>query len=234
MGGSSSDIIIQTFNEITHAVYEQQKLMERLEEENQELRRQLTHLRAGYHVFLEIEGRRFPLLTQNDATAQSMSTPTPVEAYTPPLVEAQTAQEPAQEEEIPTESDQSDVTEAPTIAMSEVAIQPVAEPELASEIPLPRSVPTAQLPREDEEEIPQQAVHSPSFLEEEVPQQATYSSSFLEEVMLDEFAAAATSPMAVWTGPIAPVSKKQETLASTEEEKKAALRRELMGSYLLE
>jgi hypothetical protein len=51
--------------------------------------------------------------------------------------------------------------------------------------------------------------------------------TFLEEVMLDEFASAMTNPMAVWNGP---VSKSE----ITEEEKKAALRRELMGSFLLE
>ena len=51
--------------------------------------------------------------------------------------------------------------------------------------------------------------------------------TFLEEIMIDEFAAAATSPMAVWSGP----TKKQETL---DQEDMVALRRDLMGSFLLE
>jgi hypothetical protein len=53
--------------------------------------------------------------------------------------------------------------------------------------------------------------------------------TFLEEIMLNEFAAAATSPMAVRDGPV----KKQET-ESIDEKQKATLRRELMDSFLLE
>lgn len=48
--------------------------------------------------------------------------------------------------------------------------------------------------------------------------------TFLEEIMIDEFAQASTMPRLAST-------KKQET---TEEEQMAALRRELMGSFLLE
>ncbi len=51
--------------------------------------------------------------------------------------------------------------------------------------------------------------------------------TFLEEIMYDEFASQMTSPMSVWTGPV----KKPET---PDEAQKAALRRELMGSFLLE
>jgi len=51
--------------------------------------------------------------------------------------------------------------------------------------------------------------------------------TFLEEIMYDEFANQMTSPMSVWTGPV----KKPET---PDEAQKAALRRELMGSFLLE
>lgn len=53
--------------------------------------------------------------------------------------------------------------------------------------------------------------------------------TFLEEILLDQFAEAATSPLAVWKSPV----NKQET-DSTDEERKAALRRELMDSFLLE
>jgi hypothetical protein len=54
------------------------------------------------------------------------------------------------------------------------------------------------------------------------------SSEFLHEMIIDEFATAATSPMAVWRGP----TKKPQ--ANDDEEEKAALRRQLMGSFLLE
>ena len=55
--------------------------------------------------------------------------------------------------------------------------------------------------------------------------------TFLEEVLLDEFTVATTNnPMATWTGPIQP-TKKNELI---DEDRKAALRRELVGSFLLE
>jgi len=53
--------------------------------------------------------------------------------------------------------------------------------------------------------------------------------TFLEEIMIDEFAASSTASMAVWKGP----AKKQQQ-EQIDEEQKAALRRELMGSFLLE
>ena len=220
MGVSSSEIIIQTFSEITQAVLEQQKMMEQLEEENRELHTLLTNLRAGQNIFLEIEGKRFPLLMQNDATLHEISTSIPV-AMLPP-VEAQPA--PELEEEVTKENrivtvvaDVTDVTDAPTVAMLEVESNYISEPEYE----MPRSVTTAQLPRIYDEE-------------EEDQSKAVYTPTFLEEVMLDEFAAAATSPMAVWTGPITPVNKKQEPLSMSDEEKKATLRKELLGSFLLD
>jgi len=51
--------------------------------------------------------------------------------------------------------------------------------------------------------------------------------TFLEEIMYDEFANQMTNPLSVWTGPV----KKTET---PDEAQKATLRRELMGSFLLE
>ena len=213
MGGSSSEIIIQTFDEITRAVFEQQKIMEQLEEENRELHTLLMNLRAGQNIFLEIEGKRFPLLMQDNAALQEMSTSTPVAMLAP--VETQ----PALEEEATAENvvvtKVADVTDAPTIAMVEVAGNHVSEPEHE----MPKSMITAQLPRIYEEEEQPKEVYTPSFL---------------EEVMLDEFTAAATRPMAVWTGPITPVNKKQEPLDMSDEEKKATLRKELLGSFLLD
>lgn len=61
--------------------------------------------------------------------------------------------------------------------------------------------------------------------EEEAP--AT-TSTFLEDMLVDEFATTATSPMAVWRG------SKTRKLAMSDEEEKAELRKELIGSFLLE
>lgn len=65
----------------------------------------------------------------------------------------------------------------------------------------------------------------------------TEEATFLEEIMIDEFTSALASPNAVWQGP---TEKKQSKEQRTQEEptidekQKAILRRELMGSYLLE
>lgn len=61
---------------------------------------------------------------------------------------------------------------------------------------------------------------------EALAEQKEATSTFLEEIMVDEFAAA-SQPLAVWDGPVTP----QKPI---DEEQKATLRRELMGSFLLE
>jgi len=77
----------------------------------------------------------------------------------------------------------------------------------------------------------------PQFVDEleveegEVP--PGYASTFLEDMLVDEFAAAATSPMAVWKAP-APVTRKLTAVDIDDEAQKAALRKELIGSFLLE
>ncbi len=75
----------------------------------------------------------------------------------------------------------------------------------------------------------------PIYAEEETVQadqvSPVVSPTFLEEVMIDEFTIAATSPLAVWSAP----QPEQETKPETpEDEELAILRRQLIGSYLLE
>lgn len=82
---------------------------------------------------------------------------------------------------------------------------------MLSEVPA-TSVPGALLTESDRN--PEEIAPSPS-------------AEFLEEMILDELASAAATPWAVWTGPATPALSK-------EEEEKAALRRELTDSYLLE
>jgi hypothetical protein len=167
-----------SFDRIAQEVLKQQQIMEELEEENRELRRQLSDLRAGRGVFIEIAGKRFPLWGE-------LVVPYPVTTST------------VVQEDFP---------------------QPTSSPQEAPAPVLPET-------EEAEEMTPTQV----SSLEEEEAEKQE-APTFLEEIMLDEFAAAATSPMAVWTGP----TNKQEPEPSIDEEKKAALRRELMGSFLLE
>ena len=82
-----------------------------------------------------------------------------------------------------------------------------------SEMPLPATDQIEQLP------------YSLNQEQEEAP---TTASSFLEEMLIDEFAATATSQLAVWQG------SKTKKLALTDEEEKAVLRKQLVGSFLLE
>ncbi len=59
-------------------------------------------------------------------------------------------------------------------------------------------------------------------------QQTASRTSFLEELLVDEFTAAATSPMHAW------INSSEKKLPPIDEDEKAALRRELSGSFLLE
>ena len=120
--------------------------------------------------------------------------------------------------------------------------QPVTTSTIAQEdLPQPRTTsslqetpaPIVTEDKEVEEAVPvaegifSEAVEVASLEEEETGKQQT--PTFLEEIMLDEFAAAATSPIAVWSGPV-----KMPEVEPIDEVQKAALRRELMGSFLLE
>ncbi len=75
----------------------------------------------------------------------------------------------------------------------------------------------------------------PIYVEEETVQEAQVSpvtsSTFLEEVMIEEFTAASTRPLSVWSVPQPEQGTKSE---SPEDEELAILRRQLIGSYLLE
>ena len=100
-----------------------------------------------------------------------------------------------------------------------------------------------QMPQQIEQTVPTQ----PTVIVAETParQQSTTiplpveeepkveRASFLEEIMIDEFSAALTSPTAIWQGPV----QKREMFNKPEqidEDEMAALRRDLMGSFLLE
>ena len=116
--------------------------------------------------------------------------------------------------------DSSEITEAPTIYSTAA----LAEAEKASEIIEAPTVAMSEISAATIQQTPQMAKTPP--VQERSQAEAP---TFLEEMMIQEFASAMTSPAAVWTGPV----KKPEPPMS-EEEKKAALRRELMGSFLLE
>ncbi|GHO84149.1 hypothetical protein [Dictyobacter formicarum] len=173
MGGSSFDLI-------TQELLNQRQIMEKLEAENRQLRQQLSDLRAGQGIFLEINGKRIALNTLQ-AASTTLSVDAPIET-----------QEAAQPEKSPSASANASSRHQ---AKAEVARSGAQQP------------------------------HITTPLQEENKESA--QPTFLEEIMLDEFASALTSPHTALKQP----EKKPE---QSEEEKKANLRRELMGSFLLE
>lgn len=194
MSGSSFDAIAQ-------AILQQQQVMEKLKEENRELRRQLAELRAGHGVFVEIGGQQIAL-------SQLLQDDVPHTPSTEIIL-------PSDTQVAKTETDMApSVVDSPAAATE--SLQPTdprtRTPDFPKTVPV---TPARQADKQEEQKTPA------ASNEQKAP------STFLEEMMIDEFSAAMTSPMAVWTGP----AKQAEI---TDEEKKAALRKELMGSFLLE
>jgi hypothetical protein len=181
MGGSNFELIMQE-------IHNQKQRMDDLLAENRELRRQLTGLREGHGIIIDIQGMQFALAS-----------------------EAFTNQFPVQV--TPTTHDTLATFEPVPVAMP--STMPM---ETIPETPYPSTEEFAQI-APFTEEIDEMG-------EEEVP--PTHTSTFLEEMLIDEFASAATSPMAVWK---APATRK---LNAIDEDQNAALRKELIGSFLLE
>ena len=176
MSGSNFELIMQE-------IQNQKQHMDDLLAENRELRRQLTSLRSGQGIIIEIEGMQFALGN---------------EAFTNPFP----------------------VQETPTTQLTPATF------ELAPTRPM-GTIPETPYPHTDEfAQVAEFSEEVDEVREEEVP--SAHASTFLEEMLIDEFASAATSPMAVWK---APVTRK---LTAIDEDQNAALRKELIGSFLLE
>jgi hypothetical protein len=183
-----------TFDRLIEQIYQQKRILEQLEEENRELRRQLMELREGRGIFIEILGLRFPLAAGPRQVA-TQPAPTALEERRPLQVEAGAPQASAE-------------TQLPEMTQIRASIGPAEAQRLK--------------------------------LQSESP---TLSRSYLEELLLAEFAAAAGASAAAGpsgiTGPSAAVGQSAADASSSpsavlDEEQKAALRRELMGSFLLE
>ena len=82
MGGSGFDTILQE-------VQRQQVRLEQVQNENRELHQQLSDLRAGKGIFLEINGLSIPLKTQMEATPSDSSHTTSTSAPTKRIVSTQ-------------------------------------------------------------------------------------------------------------------------------------------------
>jgi hypothetical protein len=178
MNGASFDLI-------AHELLKQKYIMEKLLEENRELRRQIAQLRAGHGIFVEIGGQRIALnlLLEDAAPATPAARPAP-------------------------------------------AAEPAPAKTIAPATPAPQKEEGADLSQPTDPRIPvvPKAAAAPTHKQEN---EKKAPSTFLEEMMVDEFSTAMTNQTAIWTGP----AKQPEI---TDDEEKAALRKQLMGSFLLE
>jgi len=165
-----------SFDLITQELLGQRRTMEILQAENRELRQQLTDLRTGRGIFIEISGKRFALNASFISQASSIQSSSSV------LQEASPS-----------------IADEPTTAISKVLPAKAA-----------KSVSPSQNSKRAE----------------------TASSTFLEEVMIGEFASAMASPSTLLHDPIK--QQEEHKQEKSEEEQKALLRRDLMGSYLLD
>jgi hypothetical protein len=84
-----------SFDQIAQSLLKQQQIMEQLQKENRELRQQLTDLREGRGIFIEINGQRFALKV---ATPENTPIEEPVSA-TPNTLTADQSKSPQSEKE---------------------------------------------------------------------------------------------------------------------------------------
>jgi len=198
-----------SFDYIAQELLKQKRTMDALQAENRDLRRQLGELRTGRGIFIEIAGRRFPL-NGDTIVSQPIVTSNPTaQIVSQPIVTSNpTAQ-----------------LELSALAITPPPLTPATTPALEVEI----------LDTTEEEQITSELVAEVATAEVAPVQQQPEELTFLEEIMLDEFAAASTNHLATWSEPvkIQEPAKKQEPEV-IDEDQKAALRRELMGSFLLE
>lgn len=198
-----------SFDAIAQEILNQKQFMEQMQAENRELRRQLADLRDGRGIFVDIGGRRFALIGEM-SNGHAAKQPEAVQ------VELEAAEMVALEEEELTTEDQQD------------AVSPFYDYDNEEdEVPTETLPTTVDMPLQPERETPLPAIHFLVENESAMP-------SFLEELMINEFTTAAQNPKAIWSAP-EPKSQSQQTpLPLSDEETKAALRRELIGSFLLE
>lgn len=178
MGGSSFELLMQE-------IFNQKQNMDKLLEENHNLRHQLAELRAGRGIILEIHGQQFALNTEEAGTAFQTTSPTQASSV----------------------ADQATMS----IALAETIISPTpatAHPDSGQVEPFPDDLEQVQVETAE--------MHPPTFL---------------EEMLIDEFAAASTTQMPSWRGS---QTRKLPVIDDIDEDQKAALRKQLIGSFLLE
>ena len=229
-----------SFDDIVEALVQQKHMLEEMEAENASLRQQLADLRAGHGIFIDILGTRIPLAVTTEAQAIDVVS----EKHTPAIdAIEETAPVPAVAPRVEQEDAWLLETSAIKLPQPDPALQETTMVPAASSDPTLQ--PTASIANEDLQAAEQAETSAASdFVIEDVPENEGESpvpagspSSFLEDALVAEFATASTRPVGNWSGPITnnpipngPITNNPDL----DEEAKAALRRELMGSYILE
>jgi hypothetical protein len=169
-----------SFEFILQALHSQRQRLEELQAENSELHQQLTALRNGHGIFVEILGTRFALVETQPGEMQASTM----------------------------------IQDAPTMEIAQTITAPA--------MPTIPETPRTLEPVEEHIALQEQAT-------EEISRSLSPAPSFLEEVDEDDFLSTVTSPIAIWSG--AETNPRQKNVA---EDENAALRRQLIGSFLLE
>lgn len=110
----------------------------------------------------------------------------------------------------------------PTLQDSSISFQPTTE--MPVSVPAMNVIPETPVPGTDEAEAIEYFLDQ--TLQEEADAQPT--STFLEDMLIEEFASASTTPMEVRR------SSQTRKLQAIDEDEHAELRKELIGSFLLE
>ena len=226
-----------SFETILEALIQQKQVLEDLQAENVTLRQQLTNLRAGRGIFVDILGTRIPLAGRPDTHVfdaflhENILLPSAIEVTAPVHIVV-----PAME----TDSSHQETTNIPAAEPDQALQQTTA---IAAPAVDPALQPTASISSEAlqmagrETPLPGSDFVIEDVPENGVPMPVRSSSTFLEDALLAEFSRASTRHSGNWTGPITngPLSNGPITNnPNLDEDEKAALRRELMGSYILE
>lgn len=228
-----------SFETILEALVKQKQVLENLQAEHETLRQQLSELRKGHGIYVEILGVRIPLVAVPGTEGPGVDEVRHGDTLLATMVE-DTAPVLAA---VPAAADAS--------LQETTAIAPAANADLALQQTTAFIAPANDLALQQTTSISGEVLQAPlretpqpgvDFLIEDVAENdslfsPTPSSSFLEEALFAEFSTDSNRHVGNWTGPntSGPLSNGPITNnPDLDEDEKAALRRALNGSYILE
>ncbi len=228
-----------SFETILEALVKQKQVLEDLQAEHEALRQQLSDLRAGHGISVEILGVRIPLVAVpgtdvagtdevkhgDTLLATTVEDTAPVRAAVPAAaddsLQETTAIVPAVNADLALQQTTAFIAPANDLALQQTTA-------ISGEV---LQAPLRETPQPDADFLIEDVAENDSLFSP-VP-----SSSFLEDALLAEFSTASNRHAGNWTGPntSGPLTNGPITNnPDLDEDEKAALRRALTGSYILE